>query len=62
MTFSEMWLDNSVTDLEVCPGNSHFLWFVKIENAGMGVLLYLSPTKFVIVFVQIYQKITLNLC
>ena len=37
MTFSETWLDDSVTDLEVCPSDSNF---TEIEIAGVVVLLY----------------------
>jgi len=43
MTFSETWLGDSVTDLEVCPSNNNFSVFRRDRNRrGGGVAILIS--------------------
>ena len=57
MTLSETWLDNTITDLEVCPDGYDLLIFRRDRNRREVVLLFFCRDMFVIKFALIYLKI-----
>ena len=61
MTLSETWLDETVTDLEVCPvGYDLFIdRRIQIEEEVVSLLFY--PVTFIVVFALIHPKGILNL-
>ena len=57
MTLSETWLDETVTDLEMCPvGYMIYLLIEEIQIKEEVVLLLFYPATFIVVFALIHPK------